>query len=196
VPNLELLDFYSPSAGFDQPLALLRACHERVRRMVELLVPLQEHVRTHGPDARAAVTAGMIRKYFEQAWPRHLQDEELDILPRIQARLRDRHTVTARNIVETIGIVAEQHEAFWPLWQDVAPALRAIESGAPARFDAAAMQAFVELFRTHLALEEDVLDPAYARLLTAEDLDQIGKSMAARRGISWPAEAAGSDAPA
>lgn len=184
--ELDLLDFYSPSAGFEQPLALVKASHERMMRRVELLVLLREHLCAHGADTHATVTAGAIRQYFEQAWPRHLQDEELDIFPRVRARLQNRHTVSARNIVETIELVTEQHHAFQPLLQSVALSLRAVESGSAQRLDEMAVLCLVHRFRTHLALEEDVLDPACARLLTPEDLRQIGSAMAARRGVKWP----------
>jgi pyridoxamine 5'-phosphate oxidase len=187
VSDPEFFDFNLPASGFAQPLAIVQACHERLRRMVELLIPLREHMREHGADSRAAVTAGTIRQYLVQAWPRHMQDEEVDILPRLQTRLRDRHTVAAQNIQETIATVNEHHRAFDPLFQQVLPLLRAIESGTAQRLEEPAVQAFVDLFRIHMALEEDVLGPAYAKLLTAEDLRQIGSAMAARRGVAWPA---------
>ena len=94
----EFPDFSPSPAGFDEPLEILRACHERVRRMVEMLIMLREHLREHGADQRAIVSAGTIRQYFQEAWPRHLQDEELDLLPRLQARLRNRATAAAANI--------------------------------------------------------------------------------------------------
>lgn len=186
--ELDLLDFYSPTAGFDQPLAVVKACHERVRRMVEMLVPLREHLDEHGTDRRAIVSAGAIRQYLEEAWPRHVQDEEIDLLPRISARLRNcNDDGPYEDLAETIAAVSEQHRAFEPLFQRVLPLLRAVETGAAQRLDEPAVQAFVELFRIHMALEEDILGPAYARFLTPEDLRQIGRAMAARRGVAWPA---------
>jgi len=186
VVELDMLDFSSPAAGFGQPLALVQASHERLRRMAELLIRLREHLLEHGADRSAAVSAGAIRQVLEQAWPRHMQDEELDFFPRIRAQLRDRHTESAHNILETIEALIEQHRAFDSLWQRIDPALRAVESGSAQRLDEPAVQSFVELFRTHLALEDDVLDPAYARLLTVADLQEIGRAMAQRRGVAWP----------
>jgi hemerythrin-like domain-containing protein len=189
-----MLDFNLPSSGFTQPLAILQACHERLRRMVELLIPLREHLREHGADGPAAVTASTIRQYFENLWPLHEQDEELEILPRVRNRLRSRNTVAAQHLLETIATVHEQHRSFEPLRRSVMAMLRAIETGAAQRLDDPAVQAFVELFRLHIALEEDVLEPAYARLLTPEDLQQIGCAMAARRGLPWPEPAPGASA--
>jgi iron-sulfur cluster repair protein YtfE (RIC family) len=186
VLELELPDFCSPPGGFGRPLAIVQACHERLRRMVEMLVPLREHLREHGADHRAVVSAATIRTHLEHAWPRHLQDEEVDIFPCLRARLRDRHTVWARNVAEAIQIVSDQHRAFVPLSERVVALLRRIEPGSTQHLDDPQVQAFVELFRSHLALEEEVLGPAYARLLTAADLQQIGTAMAQRRNVAWP----------
>jgi len=186
----EFPDFSPSPAGFDEPLEILRACHERVRRMVEMLIMLREHLREHGADQRAIVSAGTIRQYFQEAWPRHLQDEELDLLPRLQARLRNRATAAAANIAETIDSVLEQHRAFDPLSKRVVTLLKAIEAGTAQRLDDPAVQAFVELYRIHIALEEDVLAPAFERHLTATDLRELGRSMAARRTAAPPAGAA------
>jgi hypothetical protein len=43
----------APAAGFDEPFAMLGACHERVRRSLALLQRLVEHAAAHGADAQA-----------------------------------------------------------------------------------------------------------------------------------------------
>jgi hypothetical protein len=57
-----LLDFRTPAAGFDQPLELWLACHDRVRRMTGLLERLREHLLNMGSDDAARVTAATIRR--------------------------------------------------------------------------------------------------------------------------------------
>jgi hemerythrin-like domain-containing protein len=172
--------------GFDKPLEVLRLAHERVRRMVEMLVLLREHLLDHGADSPGLVTARTIREYFEQDWPRHLQDEEADVLPRLQARLRDRATAGAATLRETIDSVLEQHRAFEPLLARILALLHDIESGTAQRLHEPAVTAFVHLYRIHIALEEDVLGPAFAKLLTAQDLRDIGRAMARRRETGLP----------
>lgn len=178
------------TGDFDRPLEVLRLAHERVRRMVEMLVLLREHLLEHGADSRGVVTARAIREYFEQEWPLHLQDEELDMLPRVQARLRNRTTVGAASVRETIDAVLEQHKAFEPLLARILVLLRDIEAGTAQRLHEPAVTAFIQLYRIHIALEEDVLGPAFARLLTPEDLRSIGGSMAQRRATGLPAPGA------
>jgi len=179
-------DFYSPSAGFDRPLVLLQASHERVRRMVELLVRMVGHLDEFGCDERAAVSAASIRSYFRVSWPRHFLDEELDLFPRVRARLGKRPGGSGALLVEAIEMLIGQHRSVLPLWQQIEPTLFALQQGGVARLDAAAVHGFAAAYRNHLEIEEDVLGPAYLRWLTAEDLQQIGASMAIRRGVPWP----------
>ena len=186
--DIEFQDFYAPSAGFGEPLALVDACHERVRRMAELLIRLLEHLREHGADERAAISARAIRDYFSSSWTRHFQDEELDLFPRVRARLRDRPGPQAQRILEAIETLTEQHRAFLPLWKQIEPSLEAVQKRTAHHLSETLVRAFVEAYRTHLEIEEDVLAPAYVRLLTAEDLRQIGAAMAIRRGATWPSE--------
>ena len=39
--------------GFDDPLALLRACHERITERLDILERLPGHLSANGPDAGA-----------------------------------------------------------------------------------------------------------------------------------------------
>ncbi len=136
----------------------------------------------HGADKAAAVSANTVRQFFEEDFPKHVEDEELDLFPRVRSRLRDRHSAPAQRILETIALLIEQHRELRVLWKNVVPSLYAIETGTGRHLDEAAVHAFVELYRVHLALEEDIMAPAYQRLLTAENLRQISAAMAARRG--------------
>ena len=43
----------SPAVGFDEPFEMLTACHDRVRRGLDLLQRLHAHVLQHGVDDRA-----------------------------------------------------------------------------------------------------------------------------------------------
>ena len=41
---------HTPAAGFEQPFAMLEACHARVQRMLTLLQKLCAHLRAQGCD--------------------------------------------------------------------------------------------------------------------------------------------------
>ena len=53
-----------------------------MQRFAALLGRLAEHLGTHGANEDAQVTATSIRRYFNEAAPRHHEDEEVDLFPR------------------------------------------------------------------------------------------------------------------
>src|SRR3954469_13803016 len=73
------------AAGFEQPFEMLRACHERVERMLALLQRLREHMRTQGADEQARQAARDVMRYFDTAAPQHHLDEELHVFPALLA---------------------------------------------------------------------------------------------------------------
>jgi hemerythrin-like domain-containing protein len=170
-----------PTAGPKRPLEVIDACHERVRRMVEMLVRLSEHLDEHGADDRAAVSAQSILDCFKGIWVHHLRDEELDLWPRLRQRLQGRRTAQARRVLSAIATLAQQHRTLQGGWKQIEPSLEAVRQRKSMRLNGAAVHSFVAAYRAHLDLEEDVLAPACRQLLTAEDVEQLGLNMARRR---------------
>ena len=54
-----LLQPVTPS--IEDPLELLKACHDKVRRFSALVPRLRDHLARHGPDAQAQEAAGLYR---------------------------------------------------------------------------------------------------------------------------------------
>ena len=59
--------FSAPGVGFEQPFAMLQACHERVLRTLALLARLRTHVLQHGVDDDARQAARDVQRYFDIA---------------------------------------------------------------------------------------------------------------------------------
>jgi len=160
-----------PAVGFDQPFEMLAACHERVRRSLDLLQRLHAHVLRHGVDAQARDAAADVLRYFDIAGPAHHEDEERHVLPRLRsaglAPLADRLHAEHREMAE--------------LWAQLRPALLAWTAGRPAELDAAVLQRYATLYGAHLAAEDgQAFDAARAGLDDAA-LVLMGGEMAARR---------------
>ncbi|RYF75253.1 MAG: hemerythrin domain-containing protein, partial [Comamonadaceae bacterium] len=77
----EIPGFNAPGVGFEQPFAMLEACHERVQRTLALLGRLRGHVQAHGADEPARQAARDVLRYFDIAAPLHHEDEELHVFP-------------------------------------------------------------------------------------------------------------------
>jgi hemerythrin-like domain-containing protein len=163
----------SPAAGFDEPFAMLHACHERVERSLSLLERLATHVAQHGADAQAQDAARDVLRYFDIAAPQHHEDEERHVLPALRAQgqgaLADR--------------IAADHVAMSAAWQALRPWLLSVQQG-----DGGAVPPdlphFAARYREHIALEEcSVFAPVQAALEDAEQRG-MGREMAQRRGVA------------
>ena len=156
------IDFRTPGAGFDQPLDLWQACHERVLRMCTLLQRLQEHLSARGVDADAKVTAVSVLRYFDEAAPRHHEDEELDLFPGLLAHLKPTLERDA-GLRRAIDLLRQDHRDMDGLWRMLRVPLTEIAAGRKATLDDAVIGLFVSRYRSHCEIEDTVLAPALRR---------------------------------
>lgn len=171
--------FSAPAAGFDEPFAMLQACHERVQRTLDLLARLRDHVQRHGADQSARDAARDVLRYFDIAAPLHHQDEELHVFPLLLAQGSAKmHTLVERLQDDHRKMTAEWAEARLPLQR-----LTRGEASAFTPDDAAAMDRFAQRYRDHIAAEEGHAYPAAEALLSPAALAGMGQEMAARRGV-------------
>lgn len=178
-----IVGFSAPAAGFDQPLELWSACHGRVRRMTALLQRLAEHIEKNGVDADARTTATSIRRYFDEAAPHHHQDEELDLFPRLRARIGQLEAAQAAAVTEALTRLEQDHRDLGEIWQSLREALTLIEQGKAATLDRPTIGVFLDRYQAHMQIEDTTIEAALKRLLKKSDLDAIGKAMAGRRGV-------------
>ncbi len=174
-PGLETLHA-APAAGFDQPFEMLVACHERVRRMLALLLRLGEHLQQHGADAQAADAARTVMRYFDVAGPAHHDDEERHVLPwlvahghaALAARLHADH---ARMATDWAAVRTKLAEVAAGIWDGDAATL-------------GGWRAFARLYEQHIDAEETQAYPPAAAAFGDATLAAIGREMAARRSVT------------
>lgn len=186
IPGFQAL----PDAG--DPLGLLDACHDRMRRQLDTLERLLGRQRqADGPlvDEDVRLAARAIRRYFDEAAPRHHRDEEQDLFPAIIESMAGSDAVCLHAIVARL---TAEHESLEQAWRALRPGLAALadeadgaDAGdgavAQARLDPEAAEGFLSACREHLALEDAELMPLAHRLLSDAQLAQISESMRARR---------------
>ena len=176
------IDFRTPGAGFDQPIEMWLACHERVQRFAALLSRLATHLRNAGADEDARVTATSIRRYFNEAAPRHHEDEEVDMFPRLRERLRaDRD----KTVLDVLGQVEADHLEMAGLWRKLDAALAEVSSGRPVALEQPLIDRFATMYRHHIDAEERILLPAMKKAFGKGDWQAVGRAMAERRGLEW-----------
>ncbi|HUW27162.1 MAG TPA: hemerythrin domain-containing protein [Sulfuriferula sp.] len=162
-----------PAPGFDDPLGLLRACHERILGHCDTLERLVSHLRQHGADQDAQLAAARILRYFQMGAPLHHEDEERDLFPAL--RTHSDFPAIQRPVLENL---VAQHRELDKLWMQLEVVLQAISRGAPADLP---VQPFVALTRAHIAIEEREIFPLAERNLDAAALAALSRAMQARR---------------
>lgn len=156
----------------DDPIELLVACHDKVRRFAGLTLRLRDHLAAKGVDQQAQEAAQSILRYFNVAAPLHHDDEELDLFPALRqlaiAEL-DRH----------MAELEAEHTELASLWQSLSAWLTATAAGQP-HPEPDGVDAFAQRYQAHAQREEDAVYPFAARL-TAEQTGRISAAMVARR---------------
>jgi len=166
----------APAPGFDDPLAMLAACHDRILRQCSTLEKLAFHLQRSGltPDARAA--AADVHRYFSTAGMLHHQDEEQDLFPLLRGD---------STLASLIDELATEHRRMEVLWQQLEPRLAKPETIIDDLDGFAALVSeFSQLYAGHVARENRELLPRAREWLPADVLSVIGARMAARRGIT------------
>jgi len=172
--------FDAPAAGFEVPLEMLSACHGRVERQCQTMLRLVPHVAANGPDQAAREAAQNIMRYFDTSAKHHHADEEEDLFPALLQVASDTELAPLRALIDAL---CAQHRELELAWGRVRWKLEGIWLGTLSALDADEVARMVELYRLHIAREEDELLPLAARLLDAARLDGVGRAMRLRRGI-------------
>jgi hemerythrin-like domain-containing protein len=168
--------------GFDEPLGLLSDCHRRIEHFLRVLTAVTD-AAGGGPltsAQRADVEAAV--RYFASAAPTHTADEEESVFPRLRTS-SDPRAAAALALVDRLERDHEgadrRHRAVEGLmrrWLD----RNSLEPDRLAELRAQ-LEALRATYESHIAVEDDELFPTAARLLSAEELSEIGREMAARR---------------
>ena len=147
------------SGGDDDAGTMLLACHDRIRRFVVMAHQLAEQPAT---TADVAETAAAIHRYFTVALPLHEADEDLTVLPQLQAHAPTLVALTAEALAsqhEDIGVLVGR---LAPVWGAAAREPERIES--MRKVLAAGARRLTLMFEGHLESEERIIIPALPNL--------------------------------
>ena len=169
------------SSDFSRPLQALKTCHARIRTECEALRKLAERLKVEGFDAEAREAAARVMRYFDTAARYHHEDEENDLLPRMMAAAT---LGRGSSLTRMVADIAGEHRLLERTWTELRAALQEIASGDSTVLDALAVDRFIKLYHSHIAVEEANVYPLAEMLLSQAEFAAIGTSMAARRGVS------------
>ena len=154
---------------------LLLECHGRIRHFVQLAKHIGQRRDVSASEVSAACQS--CERYFTEALPLHVADEELSLLPRLRGLSAD--------VDDALVTMHAQHREHEPLLRALLERLGAVRN-APDEAELRVRLAFVanalELeFERHLELEEQRLFPAIRRDMPEEAQACVIDELRARR---------------
>lgn len=159
-------------------VSLLLACHARIRSFAGWAASL-------GPgealsEAQVKDTAERCARYFHEAFPLHVRDEEESVMPRLLA--------LSEETAIALGSMEQEHAEHGPEVRVMVALLRATacapsDMALRARLHALATP-LAEALEAHLAMEEAQIFPAIALHLTRDAQAEAVRELRARRHAS------------
>ncbi|WP_434632279.1 hemerythrin domain-containing protein [Chromobacterium sp. CV08] len=159
--------------SFEQPLEMLLACHDKIRRFCDQLDKLPPYIEQHGIDEAARNTIDDVVRYFDLAGPAHHTDEEEELFPLIEQRVP--------TAVPRLEQLSAEHGYLHSCWNAIRDDLMSLRDGRIRQISHVELQEFARQYREHAAAEEAWLFPTAASALNADELRQAGANMARRR---------------
>ena len=171
---------FDTAPDFSQPIAVLKHCHDRIRKQLQTLQKLLAHLPRHGADAEAQQAAQAVLKYFNTAAPLHHEDEEHNLLPMLQATARGADATLLAQLAPAILADHQQMEQDWTI---IKTQLEQIANGKSSALSAEDVTRFCDAYAAHMMVEEGDIAPMAKRLFSPEQMAQLGSAMQVRRGI-------------
>lgn len=170
--------------SFDNPIGLLTDCHRRIERFLQALLTVATRVAGGplDPEHRQALEAAL--KYFREAAPKHTADEEEDLFPMLRKLGSERVSAVLAG-VDRLEAEHKKADAWHREVEEICE--RWLRQDQLASEEAAhlreVLHSLSELYRSHIALEEEEVFPAAQAELSSSAKEAMGRRMAIRRGV-------------
>lgn len=171
-----------PDALLGAPLDYIFAEHFRQRSLCRILDELAGEPEWDREKAEAA------RRFLERDFHLHVSDEEADLFPLLRRRLKTEDDIGG--IMETLSAEhAEERAVARTIADDLTAALAGNAPATHAGTLRARLRRFAAKERRHLITENAIVLPLARARLTAADLRELGRRMAARRAVERSGDA-------
>jgi len=168
---------------FSEPTGLLSDCHRRIEMFLGSLERVGQVIDSPlTSDTRIALESAL--RYFHEAAPKHTQDEEESLFP----RLRQIHSPEMKSALSTLKALEDDHRHANSLHAEVhILGTQCLEKGClPLREADRFRQALSDLasiYGEHIRIEDNVVFPAAKRALSQSQKAAISGEMSSRREL-------------
>lgn len=175
-----------PENDFTNPLGLLSDCHRRIEHFLGVLLDVTRQAKGGALDDPQGEALGVALRYFRETAPKHTLDEEDSLFPRMRASRHD-ESADARALIEMLHHDHEEAESAHAEVDRLGAEW--LNNG---RLDAEKAEQLEGLlsdlantYERHILAEDSQVFPLAGRILEAAQVQEIGKEMAARRGVAF-----------
>jgi hemerythrin-like domain-containing protein len=171
------------SHDFSNPTGLLSDCHRRIEMFLGLLQRVAPVIdSSFTADARTALETSL--RYFQEAAPKHIEDEEESVFP----RLRRMSNPEIERALATLDELEDDHRRASALHTEVhVLGLQCLEKGRLSLREADSFRRAVSdlssIYGKHIRIEDDIVFPAAQRALSRSQKSAIAREMASRRSV-------------
>lgn len=162
---------FAPKNTLDQPLAHLMACHRRIEERLNTLQQAAAHLEDRPEESRVAFENAF--HFLDTSGVLHTSDEEESLFPRLRPLLEPGERTY-------LASLEHDHTEAHRLYTELKQKLRA---GSEATQVRNVVHRLVELYRAHIASEDEVLQAYALQLLRPAHLAEIAAEMKQRRGL-------------
>jgi hemerythrin-like domain-containing protein len=169
--------------NFSDPTGLLSDCHRRIEMFLRVLEGVASVIdRPMTEKTRAALESAL--RYFRESAPKHTADEEESLFP----RLRKMHLPDVETAIERLELLEHDHALAGSLHAEVEDlGQEYLEVGSLERNGVEAFRnaisGLVSIYKQHISIEDDLVFPLAARLLSPTAKAAIADEMAGRRNV-------------
>jgi hemerythrin-like domain-containing protein len=160
---------------FNDPLGVLRACHDRMLAQCDVLEKLPAHIAANGVDTETRSAISNAVKYFSTSAAHHHQDEEEDLFPLLQHQ--------SLKLADMIFRLKQEHEQLATHWASLATVFKKPGDLEENTEFPAQVQQFCDLYRAHIRFENEDLLAMAQHIISQRQLEERGDAMARRRGL-------------
>jgi hemerythrin-like domain-containing protein len=169
--------------NFTDPTGLLSDCHRRVEMFLGTLEAVAKVIDRPATEETSRALESALR-YFAQAAPKHTADEEESLFP----RLRQIHHPEIESAFSKLGQLEEEHRWAAPLHAEVerlgAQYLSTGNLSSPEVDEfRKAVASLASMYKQHISVEDSLVFPLAARMLSDAHKAAIAEEMAGRRKV-------------
>jgi hemerythrin-like domain-containing protein len=173
----------APIHDFFDPTGLLSDCHRRIEMFLGSLDAVAKTIDRPLEDEAIRALESALR-YFREAAPKHTCDEEESLFP----RLRQVHNPDIESALGKLDSLEQEHRQAAPLHAEIERLgqhclSRGSLSPGEAEAFRKAVTTLIAMYKEHISVEDGLVFPLAARLLSRTDKAVIANEMASRRKV-------------